>query len=57
MVDDVHSMLKRIKEFSSMVRSGDVKGFSGANLKNLVVIGIGGSYLGIEFLHEALVLI
>ncbi len=33
---------------------GELKGFSGKNLSNLIVIGIGGSYLGIEFVYEAI---
>ena len=33
---------------------GERKGVAGLNLKNLVVIGIGGSYLAIEFVYEAL---
>ena len=36
------------------MRSGDWKGASGKELKNLIVIGIGGSYLSIEFVYEAL---
>lgn len=47
-------MLDNIKSFSNEVRNGDRKGITGKNLKNLVVIGIGGSYLGIEFVYEAL---
>ena len=37
------------------MRSGEKKGFSGKNLRNVVLIGIGGSYLSVEFVHEALV--
>jgi glucose-6-phosphate isomerase len=37
------------------VRYGQVKGHTGKNLSTVVVIGIGGSYLGIEFVYEALV--
>lgn len=36
------------------MRSGEWKGASGKKLKNLIVIGIGGSYLSIEFVYEAL---
>lgn len=36
------------------MRSGEWKGASGKQLKNLIVIGIGGSYLSIEFVYEAL---
>jgi len=31
-----------------------VKGYSGKALKNIISIGIGGSYLGPEFVYEAL---
>lgn len=55
MVSQVHTILKRVQQFSDKVRSGEIKGFTGKTLKNTVVIGIGGSYLGIEFVYEALV--
>jgi len=51
---DVHEVLDRIKGFSDKVRSGEFKGHSGKALKNIVAIGIGGSYLGPEFVYEAL---
>lgn len=47
-------MLDKIKIYSEKIRSGEAKGATGKNLKNLVIIGIGGSYLGIEFVYEAL---
>lgn len=36
------------------VRSGEWKGFTGKALTDVVCIGIGGSYLGVEFVYEAL---
>jgi len=36
------------------VRSGSWTGATGKKLTNLIVIGIGGSYLSIEFVYEAL---
>ena len=36
------------------MRSGEWTGASGKKLTNLIVIGIGGSYLSIEFVYEAL---
>ena len=36
------------------MRTGTLKGATGKELKNLIVIGIGGSYLSIEFVYEAL---
>lgn len=53
-VKNVHAVLKRIREFSQKVRSQEIKGYSGCALKNTLVIGIGGSYLGPEFVFEAL---
>ena len=53
-VKNVHAVLKRIEEFSLKVRDNQVKGYSGKPLVNTLVIGIGGSYLGPEFVFEAL---
>ena len=44
----------KIEDFSNRVRNGTFKGYSGKPLANVVVIGIGGSYLGPEFVYEAL---
>jgi glucose-6-phosphate isomerase len=46
--------LANIKAFASKVRSGEWVGATGKKLVNLIVIGIGGSYLSIEFVYEAL---
>ena len=53
-VKDVHDVLDRIKSFSEKVRNGAFKGFTGKKIKNIVAIGIGGSFLGPEFVFEAL---
>lgn len=53
-LENVHEVQKNIKVFSEKVRSGEWKGASGKNLSSLIVIGIGGSYLSIEFVYEAL---
>ncbi|CAN0279547.1 unnamed protein product [Ectocarpus sp. 6 AP-2014] len=53
-VPDVHSVLDKIEDFSARVRSGVFKGCTGKPLRNIVSIGIGGSYLGPEFVFEAL---
>lgn len=53
-VDQVHSVLEKIRGFSDRVRSGEWKGATGKPLTDVVSIGIGGSYLGPEFVHEAL---
>mmetsp|Transcript_7208 Transcript_7208/g.25754 ORF Transcript_7208/g.25754 Transcript_7208/m.25754 type:complete len:563 (-) Transcript_7208:196-1884(-) len=53
-VPDVHAVLGRISDFSARLRSGEWKGYSGKALTDVVSIGIGGSYLGPEFVFEAL---
>ena len=53
-VPAVHEVLNRISKFSDAVRSGDHVGCTGKRLTQVVAIGIGGSYLGPEFVHEAL---
>jgi glucose-6-phosphate isomerase len=50
----VHKVLDSIQAFSDRVRSGDHKGCTGKPLTTVVAVGIGGSYLGPEFLFEAL---
>ena len=51
---DVHAVLKQIKTFSNKFRSGKWTGATGQALTDVVAIGIGGSYLGPEFVAEAL---
>nr|MDA3961532.1 glucose-6-phosphate isomerase [Planctomycetota bacterium] len=53
-VPEVHIILKKIKRFTDQVRAGKVTGVTGKPLTNVVCIGIGGSYLGPEFVFEAL---
>eukprot|EP00929_Paragymnodinium_shiwhaense_P103577 TRINITY_DN6718_c0_g2_i1.p1 TRINITY_DN6718_c0_g2~~TRINITY_DN6718_c0_g2_i1.p1 ORF type:complete len:807 (-),score=203.55 TRINITY_DN6718_c0_g2_i1:100-2520(-) len=53
-VPDVWKVLDGIKGFSDKVRSGEWKGHTGKALTDVVCIGIGGSYLGVEFVFEAL---
>mmetsp|Transcript_4172 Transcript_4172/g.9691 ORF Transcript_4172/g.9691 Transcript_4172/m.9691 type:complete len:662 (+) Transcript_4172:57-2042(+) len=53
-VPDVWEVLEKIKDFSNKVRSGEWKGVTGKPLKNVVAIGIGGSFLGPLFVHTAL---
>jgi glucose-6-phosphate isomerase len=50
----VFSVLKKMKDFSSRVRSGEWKGHTGRPMKNIVNIGIGGSDLGPCMVTEAL---
>ena len=53
-VPEVHEVLGRIRAFTDKVRSGAHKGATGKPLTNVICIGIGGSFLGVEFVHEAL---
>eukprot|EP00569_Conticribra_weissflogii_P005091 CAMPEP_0171342712 /NCGR_PEP_ID=MMETSP0878-20121228/15139_1 /TAXON_ID=67004 /ORGANISM="Thalassiosira weissflogii, Strain CCMP1336" /LENGTH=672 /DNA_ID=CAMNT_0011845459 /DNA_START=334 /DNA_END=2351 /DNA_ORIENTATION=+ len=53
-VQEVHDVLDQIKSFTEAFRSGEIKGYTGKRMRNIVSVGIGGSYLGPEFLHEVL---
>ena len=53
-VPDVHAVLDRMAAFADKVRSGAWTGHSGKRIKNVVNIGIGGSYLGPEMAYLAL---
>ena len=53
-IKEVHEVLDQIKFFTEGVRSGKIRGYTGKRLRNIVSVGIGGSYLGPEFLHEVL---
>jgi glucose-6-phosphate isomerase len=50
----VHSVLDKMSDFSSRVRSGEWKGHTGKRIHNVVNIGIGGSDLGPVMAYEAL---
>lgn len=50
----MYEVLDHIKDFSQSVLSGTFLGATGKPLKNVISIGIGGSYLGPEFVYEAL---
>lgn len=52
--EEVEQVLDEVKQLSEAVRTGEWTGHSGQKLKNILVVGIGGSYLGIEFIYEAL---
>lgn len=51
---EVVAVHQRIKEFSEKVRSGEITGLTGKKINTILAIGIGGSYLGPEFVYEAL---
>ncbi|KAK8828305.1 hypothetical protein WA538_002816, partial [Blastocystis sp. DL] len=53
-VPEVYEVRERIKEFSERVRSGAFTGCTGKTLNTVISIGIGGSYLGPQFVYEAL---
>lgn len=53
-VPDVHAVLDRIAAFAGDVREGRARGVTGKPITSVVSIGIGGSYLGVEFVYEAL---
>jgi glucose-6-phosphate isomerase len=53
-VPDVHAVLDRMAAFAQSVRSGAWKGHTGKPIRNVVNLGIGGSYLGPEMAYLAL---
>jgi len=50
----VHAVLDRMAAFSDRVRSGEWTGHTGKRIRNIINIGIGGSYLGPEMAYRAL---
>ncbi len=53
-VPGVHAVLDQMADFSTQVRSGEWKGFTGKPIRNVINIGIGGSDLGPVMAYEAL---
>ncbi len=53
-VPEVHEVLDRMADFADRVRSGAWVGHTGARIRNVVNIGIGGSDLGPHMAHDAL---
>jgi glucose-6-phosphate isomerase len=53
-VPEVHKVLDAMADFSARVRSGAFAGHTGKRIRNVVNIGIGGSYLGPEMAYRAL---
>jgi glucose-6-phosphate isomerase len=53
-VPEVHAVLDKMAAFSNRVRNGEWKGYTGKRMKNVINIGIGGSYLGPEMAYDAL---
>jgi glucose-6-phosphate isomerase len=53
-VPAVHAVLDKMADFSTRVRSGDWKGYTGKRIRSVINIGIGGSDLGPVMAYEAL---
>jgi len=53
-VTDVHNVLHKIQDFSKRIRDGEFRSSCGKQFKNIISVGIGGSYLGVEFLYNAI---
>ncbi|MGQ0445919.1 MAG: glucose-6-phosphate isomerase [Beijerinckiaceae bacterium] len=53
-VPEVHAVLERMGEFAERLRDGRWLGATGKPIRNVVNIGIGGSYLGPEMAYLAL---
>jgi glucose-6-phosphate isomerase len=53
-VPEVHAVLDKMAAFSNRVRSGEWKSYTGKAIKNVINVGIGGSYLGPEMAYDAL---
>ncbi len=51
---EIRKVRDDIKRFVSKVHNGEITGSTGKPFKHIVVIGIGGSYLGTEFVSSAL---
>ncbi len=51
---DVHKVLDAMAAFAASVREGRFTGHTGKRIRNVVNIGIGGSYLGPEMAYRAL---
>jgi glucose-6-phosphate isomerase len=53
-VTDVHKVLDAMGAFATRLRDGSFTGHTGKRIRNIVNIGIGGSYLGPEMAYRAL---
>jgi len=53
-ISEINRVNKQIKQFSKKVHNNEIKGSTGKSFTDAVVIGIGGSYLGCEFVYTAL---
>ncbi|MFZ5841742.1 MAG: glucose-6-phosphate isomerase [Pseudomonadota bacterium] len=53
-VPQVRAVQQQIQQFVASVRHGERLGVTGKPLRNVIAVGIGGSYLGAHFVSEAL---
>lgn len=53
-MEEIDAVRRQIRAFTEKVHNGTVRGSTGKVFRHLVVIGIGGSYLGTEFVGNAL---
>jgi glucose-6-phosphate isomerase len=53
-VPEVHAVLDKMAAFSERVRGAQWKGHTGKRIRNVINVGIGGSYLGPEMAYAAL---
>lgn len=53
-LDEVHSQWKRVQLIASSIRKGQMRGASGQTLSNLLIIGKGVAFSGIQFIYKAL---
>ncbi len=53
-LDEIHAQWKRIQSVSSSIRKGQMKGINGHTLKNILVIGRGVAFAGVQFMFHAL---
>jgi glucose-6-phosphate isomerase len=51
---DLKKVLNQVRLFSQKVHAGEIKGATGRRFRQVVVVGIGGSYLGTQFVASAL---
>ncbi|MBS3808712.1 MAG: glucose-6-phosphate isomerase [Desulfobacterales bacterium] len=51
---EIRRVREEVREFAAQIHSGELTGSTGKPFKHVVIIGIGGSYLGTEFVASAL---
>ena len=51
---EINRVNKQIKTFTSKIHNKKIKGTTGKSFTDAVVVGIGGSYLGCEFVYDSL---